>query len=508
MIAPFNLGSLLAPSTPRDRVAVIDCRTWDTPVELTHGQLDQRAASFARGLTRRGFQRADTVAILADNSADYLVAYFGIMRAGLVAVPVNPRLSRETIAYILKDASVRLAVVDPEHLLSLPAGVPSLQLSSDQCPNSLASWLDDGPFDAVRPEPDETAMILYTSGSSGQPKGVPLSHQAHLWAVGSRVGKGGHDRERLMIAAPFFHMNGLGSAKFIVAAGASAVILPRFDVRRFIEAIGRYKVTWLTGVPTMYALMVRETELITSTDLSSVRYVRLGSAPASQKLIDDIRAALPNAAFSIVYGTTESGPIAFGPHPHGLAKPDTALGWPLPGVEARFVGDDDGGAREGVLMIRTPANMRGYLNLPERTRQALTPDGWYITGDVMTRDERGCYAFASRADDMINCGGENIFPAEVERLLERHPSVEEAAVIALPDEIKGEKPVAFVVLRPGKTATEDEIKSFALANAPAFQHPRRVMSVERLPWAGTNKIDRKALRALAEANGWLQPDKQ
>lgn len=508
MIAPFNLGSLLAPSTPRDRVAVIDCRSSEAPIELTHGQLDQRAASFARGLTRRGFQRGDTVAILADNSADYLVAYFGIMRAGLVAVPVNPRLARDTIAYILKDASARLAVVDSEHRHSLPSDLPTIQLSTGEGVDSFSSWLDHGPFDPVRPEPDETAMILYTSGSSGQPKGVPLSHRAHLWAIGSRVGKGGHDHERLMIAAPLFHMNGLGSAKFIVAAGASAVILPRFDGRRFIEAIGRYKVTWLTGVPTMYALMVREKDLLKATDLSSVRYVRLGSAPASQKLIDDIRAVLPRASFSIVYGTTESGPVAFGPHPQGLPKPDTALGWPLPGVEARFVDDHDGTAREGVLMIRTPANMRGYLNLPERTQQVLTPDGWYITGDVMTRDERGCYAFASRADDMINCGGENIFPAEVERLLERHPAVEEAAVIALPDDIKGEKPVAFIVLRPGQTVTEDEIKSFALANAPAFQHPRRVMSVERLPWAGTNKIDRKALRALAEANGWLQPDKR
>jgi acyl-CoA synthetase (AMP-forming)/AMP-acid ligase II len=250
--------------------------------------------------------------------------------------------------------------------------------------------------------------------------------------------------------------------------------------------------------------MVREKNTLAATDLSSVRYVRLGSAPASQKLIDDIRAALPGASVSIVYGTTESGPVAFGPHPGGLPRPDTALGWPLPGVEVRFLGDNEGTAREGVLVIRTPANMRGYLNLPERTREVLSPDGWYVTGDVMTRDERGCYAFTGRADDMINCGGENIFPAEVERLLERHPGIEEAAVIGLPDEIKGERPVAFVVPKPGHTLNEDDIKAYALANAPAFQHPRRVMCLDKMPWAGTNKIDRKALRAMAEANGWLR----
>ncbi len=503
-MAAYNLGALLTENTPRDRVAFIAYGTTDDVASFTHGQVDSLASGFARGLIQRGLRRGDAVIILAGNSVDYIVAYLGIMRAGLVAVPANPRLSKATIGFILKDAGIKLAVVDTESRGLIPDDLPAIVLGDENGQSRFQAESDAGPFEAVKPEAHEIAMILYTSGSSGQPKGVPLSHQAHLWAIASRVGKGGHDDERLMIAAPFFHMNGLGAAKFVLAAGASAVILPRFDARRFIEAIGRFKVTWMTGVPTMYALMVREKATLASTDVTSVRYVRLGSAPASQKLIDDIRAALPGAAFSIVYGTTESGPIAFGAHPQGLPKPDTALGWPLPGVEARFLGDDDGTASEGVLVIRTPANMRGYLNLPERTRDVLLPGGWYVTGDVMTRDARGCFAFAGRADDMINCGGENIFPSEVERLLERHPAVEEAAVIGLPDEIKGERPVAFIVPKAGKFVTEDEIKAYALSHAPAFQHPRRVMCLERMPWAGTNKVDRKALRALAESSGWLR----
>jgi acyl-CoA synthetase (AMP-forming)/AMP-acid ligase II len=155
-------------------------------------------------------------------------------------------------------------------------------------------------------------------------------------------------------------------------------------------------------------------------------------------------------------------------------------------------------AGEGVLELRTPATMQGYLNLPELTREVLTADGWYRTGDLFSRSADGCYSFAGRADDMINCGGENIFPAEVERLLLRHPDVAEACVVGIADAVKGEKPVAFVVLRPGASLSEDDVKGFALANAPAFRHPRRVMFLAELPLAGTNKVDRRLLRRLAQ----------
>ena len=163
----------------------------------------------------------------------------------------------------------------------------------------------------------------------------------------------------------------------------------------------------------------------------------------------------------------------------------------------RLIGPDGAEAVEGELWICTPANMTGYLNLPEKTRQVLTPDGWYKTGDVFRREDCGAYTFVGRTDDMFVCGGENIYPGEVESLLERHDDIAQACVVPVPDEIKGEKPFAFVVLRPGATLSEDGVKRFALDNAPAYQHPRGVAFLPELPLATTNKVDRKVLREIA-----------
>ena len=210
-----------------------------------------------------------------------------------------------------------------------------------------------------------------------------------------------------------------------------------------------------------------------------------------------IRAAFPNARVVNVYGTTEAGPIVFGPDPRGRPKPDAALGWPQEGVELKLVDVQGREADEGDLWQRTPAVMLGYLNDPERTARVLTPDGWYKSGDLFRRDANGCYWFVGRLDDMFVSGGENIFPAEVELVLARHPDVAQAAVVPVPDEIKGMKPVAFVVPRSGTRPTEDEIKRHVLANAPAYQHPRMVIFVPELPLAATNKVDRKELERVA-----------
>jgi acyl-CoA synthetase (AMP-forming)/AMP-acid ligase II len=332
-------------------------------------------------------------------------------------------------------------------------------------------------------------MILYTSGSSGRPKGVVLTHEGHLWAVRMRLRGGPYDHHRLLIAAPLFHMNGLGTLKFALAAGATVVLLPQFETRRYIEAIERFGCTWLTAVPPMLAMMFREGALLDATDVSSVTTIRMGSAPVSERLRAQIKQAFPNARVLNVYGTTEAGPVVFGPDPERRPKPDAALGWPQPGVELDIV--------EGELWQRTPAVMLGYLNDPERTAAVLTPDGWYKSGDVFRRDENGCYWFVGRTDDMFVSGGENIFPSEVELVLARHPDVAQACVVPVPDEIKGTKPVAFVVPRAGAHPDEEAIKRFVLANAPAYQHPRRVFFVSELPLAGTNKVDRKALERIA-----------
>jgi acyl-CoA synthetase (AMP-forming)/AMP-acid ligase II len=493
---PFNLGDLTDPHADRAKTALIDCADWDHPHHYSYGEFEALVTACARGLLRRGLRRGDAVAIAAKNCAPFLALYFAAMRAGMVAVPVNHKFPRDTIAFVLKDCAARAAFCDTERLALLPEDIDVINFDDE------AAWqgfLDPGPFETVVPEPDEAAMVLYTSGSTGRPKGVLLSHAGHLWAVRSRLRSGPYDTERLIVAAPLFHMNGLGTAKFVFAAHASMVLLPQFDARHYLEAIGTYRVTWLTSVPTMLAMILKEEGLLAHTDLSSVKYVRMGSAPASSKLIDKLRETFPKARIANVYGTTEAGPVMFGPHPDGRPKADLALGWPMPEVEVRIVGPDGREADEGVLWIRTPANMIRYLNLPEKTREALTPEGWYISGDLFRRDGAGAFHCAGRADDMFICGGENIYPGEVEQLLERHAAVLQACVVPVADEIKGEKPVAFVVLRLGAQATEAQLRQHALDHAPAYQHPRRVFFVDQLPLAGTNKIDRKLLKERASA---------
>ena len=191
--------------------------------------------------------------------------------------------------------------------------------------------------------------------------------------------------------------------------------------------------------------------------------------------------------------------MVFGPHPHNLPRPALSLGYPLPGIGVRLVNEQTRDADEGVLQLQTPALMPGYHHLPKKTAAVMTQDGYYDTGDILRRDAHGFYYFVGRSDDMFVCGGENIFPDEVEQMLERHPHIHQACVVPVADEIRGHKPVAFVVLVSGASMTVQEVKDFALAHAPAYQHPRHVLFVPELPLAGTNKIDRRALieRAMA-----------
>jgi long-chain acyl-CoA synthetase len=492
-----NLGDLLDPSRPLNAIAVIDCLDWERPREYSYGELHRQANRCARGLLARGLRRGDAVAILAGNRAEFLIAYLGTMRAGLVSVPVNHKFPRETIEFVMRDSGVKLVFSDGERRAQVPPGLPAVDFDSEGS-DGFRALLDPGELMPVRPAPRETAMVLYTSGSTGRPKGVPLSHHGQLWAVRSRVAAARDlAAQRFLVAAPLFHMNGLGTSKVALAGHATVVLLPQFDARRYIEAIGRFGVTFLTSVPTMLALVVRETDTLARTDLSSVRAVRMGSAPTTQQLIDAVKRAFPGTAVSYIYGTTEAGPVMFGPHPDGRPQADLALGWPRPQVDVRLVGPDGHDAEEGMLWIRTPAIMTGYLNLPDKTREVLTRDGWYISGDILRRAPDGAYYFVGRADDMFVCGGENIYPGEVEAMLERHPDIMQACVVPIPDEIKYEKPFAFVVTWDDRRLTEDAVKQYALAHAPAFQHPRHVVFVPELPLASTGKVDRVALQRLA-----------
>jgi long-chain acyl-CoA synthetase len=497
-----NLGDLIVRDRDLAKIAIIDLGGEAVPREFTFAQLDTMANGVARALGKRGLQRGDRIALLSLNRAEYLAAYYGIMRAGLVAVPVNFKFPREAIHFILRDAGARLVFCDATRAADCPPDIPSVTFGS-----AFDALLDSGPFEAAEPQPREPAMILYTSGSTGQPKGVVLSHQSHIWVVETRLTPG-LERQRYLIAAPLYHMNALALAKLACAAHATIVLLPQFSARAYIEAIGRYRASFLTAVPPMIAMMLRETDLLACTDLSSVAFVRMGSAPVSASLMAALRATLPHAAVTNAYGTTEAGPVVFGPHPQGLPQPELSVGYPHPQVALRLVDGDNRDAEQGVLEMKCPALMNGYHNRPAPTPPSpangggegtgpLTADGFYITGDVFRRDENGFHYFVGRTDDMFVSGGENIYPADVERMLERHASVAQAAVVPIDDDIKGSKPVAFVIAKSGHALSEDDVKQFALAHAPAYQHPRFVWFVDELPLASTNKLDRAALQGMA-----------
>jgi acyl-CoA synthetase (AMP-forming)/AMP-acid ligase II len=243
----------------------------------------------------------------------------------------------------------------------------------------------------------------------------------------------------------------------------------------------------------MFALMVRERDLVERLDFSAVREVMIGSAPLTDALLTQVQRLFPAAQVENGFGTTEAGPAAFGPHPDGRPTPPLSVGFPLSEIGCALV--DGPSPDEGVLALRTPALMRGYLNLPQATAARMR-DGWYLTGDVMRRDADGFYYFLGRADDMFVCGGENVYPGEIEKLLERHPRVAQAIVVPAPDDIKGQIPVAFIVPR-GERPTPEDLKQYALAHAPAYAHPRFIECRESLPVSGTHKIDRTALTSEA-----------
>jgi acyl-CoA synthetase (AMP-forming)/AMP-acid ligase II len=487
---PGNLGVLFAEHARSGRTAIIELRDPSRPRPLSFRDLDAACDAVARGLVKAGLGVGDRMGILSLNSADFVATLLGAMRAGIVPVPINVKLAAETVAYIVRDCGARIVFLEAEFRRLCPAGPRVVEYGGD-----FEQFIDPGAFSAFEPAPESIAVQPYTSGSTGRPKGVLLSHYGQNWS--RRIlahTRGTTDKDVILVAAPLYHKNALNAIKQGLTAGAMLPLLPQFDIERYIEAIGRYRCTVISGVPTMMAMMLTRRDLLGKIDTTSVRTIMMGSAPSSPQLIQELRATFPNAEPLVVYGVTEGGPVPLGPHPEGKPRPPGSLGVPYPGTEAKLVGGPS--PDEGELVLKNPGNLHGYHNLPEETAKRLR-DGWYYTGDVCRRDADGFYFFVGRTDDMFVSGGENIYPGEVEALLQRHPAVHQALVMPFDHELKGQVPYAFVVPRGGATVTENELKQFALANGPAYQHPRRVFFLKELPLSGTNKIDREQLRQWA-----------
>jgi long-chain acyl-CoA synthetase len=475
-------------------------------VELSYGELDERAWR-AAGLVEARVRPGEVVAVAVGNDWRFVEVLLGVLRAGAVALLVNTKLGRETLEYIGGHSETQLVVghaglaAQADALRAgAPAGCSLLLVGGD----SVADY--ESAAAAAEPRarswsvaPDELALLMYTSGSTGRPKGVMLSHSNAWWqarSVARTMLLDGCDR--YLVMGPLYHANALWAGlQPMLYVGGSMVVLPEFDAVRALESIDRHKVTYVSGTPSMYALLLSEAER-GDFRLDSIAGVRCGSAAVPLELASQIEQRL---ACELVetYGLTEGGSLMAGPR-WGVKKLGST-GLPVPDVEVRVVDPADPGrdvavGEVGELWSRSPANALGYLKDPAGTAAKFVAEGWLRTGDLFRRDEQGYCFFCGRTDDMISVGGENVYPKEVETLILAHPAVADVGVVAAAHPIKGQAPVAWVVLRPGQQASEQEIRELALASGPAYAHPRRVFFVETLPISGTNKLDRSALERM------------
>jgi acyl-CoA synthetase (AMP-forming)/AMP-acid ligase II len=501
-VLPDNLGYLfdtqlaLTPSKP----AVFQGDT-----VLTFAELDARSNRVANALAALGVTAGDRVALLFNNDYRFLETLFGAMRLGAVAVPLNIRMGDEALRYVAEDSEAGVlvasaALAERGHMLA--AQIPAIKHVIADAPAGDGALAYEDVVAAASPTLarrttafDEVCMQPYTSGSTGKPKGVLLTHGGQIWNTDiMRKALMADDTERALIAVPLYHKNAMvGAVKPFLLAGGSLVILPGFDALEVIRAIDRYKVTYLTGVPAMYKMILAEREALGRHDVSSVRYAVCGSAEVPDELLEEFRRVF-GAPIGESYGLTEGGPVPITNTRWGLKKRGSC-GLAFPGCDVRLV--DEAG---GELITRNPGLAKGYWKLPEATAKKFR-DGWLSTGDLMRRDADGYYYFVGRRDDMINVSGENLYPKEVEDILLQHPNLRDACVVPAPHDVKGEVPIAFVVAREAGRTTEDDVRRFFLERGAPYAHPRKVVFLEALPLGGTGKIDRTALKAQAREMG-------
>jgi long-chain acyl-CoA synthetase len=502
-----NLGYFSSASAARfpDKVALIDLSR-DPPREMTYAELERRLDRVAATLAGLGLRSGDRFAMSIGNRIEFVEIMFGAMRAGIVPVPLNTKLGPDTLRYVIEDSGCAGAAVELAANPHVASIVDSLELDVQLLLDSAAAgWLryEDALSESgadFEPPPlgdDHLAFLPYTSGSTGKPKGVALTHAGQCWWIGCLHKYWPTPAEsRALAAVPLYHKNAMaGAIKPMLSAGGSVVLLPNFEPRRFLRALAGYRCSHAGGVPAVFTLLLQERDLIESLDFSAVKGMKIGSAPTPKELLDAVEAAFGVPA-SESYGLTEGGPVMIGPPLDGRPTPHGSCGVAWPEGEVKLVGPDGRESpNHGELWVRNPGVTPGYYRLPAVNRERIR-DGWLKTGDVFDQDAQGFFYFKGRSDDMFNSGGENIYPLEVENALLKHPGVAEVSVVPVPHRIKGEVPVAMVVKSKGAEISEDELKQFCLANAPAYAHPRRIDFVAELPLNGPGKIDRKVVQRL------------
>ncbi len=506
---PQNLGYLFDQPLERDPSAIVVIQG---DHRLSYEELNGRCNRLANVLRDLGVRAGDRVALLFDNDFRFLDCCFGAMRIGAIPVPLNIRMGDDALAFILDDCEAQVLIASAgmsSRARALAPRVPRVRdlVVDEESPAdaiaydaALAGASPDLPRQRI--DPKGVCMQPYTSGSTGKPKGVLLTHHGQVWNTEVIRSAGGiNAQERGLVAVPLYHKNAMiGTVKPFLLAGGSFVILNGFDPVRVIEAIERHRVTFMTGVPAMFKMILGEKAALAQHDVSSVQYVACGSAEVPQELLSEFERQF-GAPMAESYGLTEGGPVPI-INRRGARLKLGSCGTAFPGCEVRLVAEDGvtdvGDDQPGELVTRNPGLAAGYWKRPEATAQKFR-DGWLHTGDLMRRDSDGYFYFLGRRDDMINVAGENVYPKEVEDLLLRHPAVVDVCVVPMPHEVKGSVPVAFVVESEPGACSEEELKEFTLAHGAPYAHPRRIFFLDALPLGGTGKVDRAELTRRDEA---------
>jgi long-chain acyl-CoA synthetase len=465
---------------------------------LCYRDLDEATARTASWLLGRGIAAGDRVCLMLPNMPEFAELYYGILRAGAVVVPMNPLLKAREVEYFLTDSGAKLLLA--ARVASDQAAEGARRAGTDLMiiePTDLAAMLArQAPEPAVADRaPSDTAVILYTSGTTGQPKGAELTHanlHSNIEITRSTLLELRPD-DVVLGALPLFHsfgqVVGMGCA---IATGACLTLLPRFDPGHALEIIKRDQVTVLPGVPTMYAAILHSAAG-SAADVASLRLCVSGGAAMPVELLRAFEAEF-GCMILEGYGLSETSPVASFNHPDRARKPGT-IGQAIAGVEMRV--QDDAGVplppgEIGEIAIRGHNVMKGYWRRPEETAEVMT-GGWFCTGDLGRMDGEGYFSIVDRKKDMVIRGGLNVYPREIEEVLYEHPAVAEAAVIGVPDEALGEEVAALVTLKPGSAASPDELRGHVKGQLAAYKYPRYVWIVDSLPHGDTGKILKRAI---------------
>lgn len=471
---------------------------------------DARAAASA--MVASGVGHGDRVAIWAPNTREWILAALGAQTVGAAIVPLNTRFKGGEAEDILRRARVRL-LFSPSDFLGHDYGT---LISGEALPDLAETIAIDTAWDAfvargkgpldpavdaalARLSPDDICDIIFTSGTTGWPKGALTAHRQVPqifgdWAVRVDLRAG----DRYLVVNPFFHTFGYkaGWAACLVR-GATIVPMMTFDAADMVRQIEVNRITFIPGPPTIYQMLLQELAGDKPRDFSSLRVAVTGAAPVPPALVERMRSELGMSNIVNGYGMTECGAIAMTQQGDDAEVVANTCGYPLPGIAVRCVDDagrDQPAGTPGELLVRGHAVMRGYLDDPAATAEAIDPEGWLHTGDIGTIDERGYLAITDRKKDLFITGGFNVYPAEVEKLLTANAAVAVAAVIGVPDERMGEVGKAFIVLRPGATASEGGLSAWARANMANYKVPRSFVIVADLPRNAAGKVLKTELR--------------